>query len=182
MVRRAHAPSLVRFSSNRPDSQSSSISRLVAPAGSPDGADLVWSPTNAQASILAVIDAAHRTLAVENEEMDDPTVTAALESAAKRGVDVTVVMTADSEWDTAFAALRTAGVHVHTFPNSGSALYIHAKAVVADAGRAGQQVFAGSENFSAASLDENRELGVRTANAAVVSAISAAIASDYARA
>ena len=99
----------------------------------PDGADLVWSPTNSQASVLAVINAAHHTLGVENEEMNDPAVTAALEAAAKRGVDVTVVMTADSEWSTAFAALRRDGVHVHTFPDSSSALYIHAKAVVADA-------------------------------------------------
>ncbi len=148
----------------------------------PDGADLVWSPTNSQASILAVINAAHRTLAVENEEMNDSTVTAALEAAAKRGVNVTVVMTADSEWHTAFAALRRAGVHVHTFPDTSKALYIHAKAVVADAGRSGQQVYAGSENFSVASLDRNRELGIRTANAAVISAISATIASDYAAA
>ena len=91
--------------------------------------------------------------------MGDSTVTAALEAAAKRGVDVTVVMTADSEWNSAFAALRRAGVHVHTFPDSSSVLYIHAKAVVADAGRSGQQVFVGSENFSAASL--RREQGTR---------------------
>jgi cardiolipin synthase A/B len=148
----------------------------------PDGADLVWSPTNSQASILAVINAAHHTLAVENEEMNDSTVTAALEAAAKRGVNVTVVMTASSEWNTAFAALRRAGVHVHTFPDTSKALYIHAKAVVADAGRSDQQVYAGSENFSVASLDRNRELGIRTANAAVISAISATIASDYAHA
>jgi cardiolipin synthase A/B len=146
----------------------------------PDGADLVWSPTNSQASILAVINAAHHTLSVENEEMNDSKVTAALEGAAKHGVDVMVVMTADSSWNAAFAALRRAGVHVHTFPDSSSALYIHAKAVVADAGRSGQQVYVGSENFSVASLDENRELGIRTANAAVISAISATIASDYA--
>jgi len=148
----------------------------------PDGADLVWSPTNSQATILAVISAAHHTLAIENEEMNDSTVTAALEAAAKRGVDVTVVMTADSEWNSAFATLRRAGVHVHTFPDSSKALYIHAKAVVADAGRPDQQLFAGSENFSVASLDENRELGIRTANPAVIKAISATIASDYAHA
>ena len=148
----------------------------------PDGADLVWSPTNSQATILAVISAAHHTLAVENEEMNDSIVTTALEAAAKRGVDVTVVMTADSEWNTAFAALRRAGVHVHTFPDSSKALYIHAKAVVADAGRSDQQLFAGSENFSVASLDENRELGIRTANPAVIKAISATIAGDYAHA
>jgi cardiolipin synthase A/B len=145
----------------------------------PDGTGLVWSPTNAQSSILAVINGAHRTLAVENEEMDDSAVTAALERAARRGVDVTVVMTADSEWDTAFAELKSAGVHVRLFPDSSGALYIHAKAVVADAGHSGQQVLVGSENFSEASLDYNRELGIRTASPAVISAISAAIEGDY---
>lgn len=38
----------------------------------PDGADLVWSPGNARASNLSVIDGARHTLAVENEEMGDP--------------------------------------------------------------------------------------------------------------
>jgi cardiolipin synthase A/B len=151
--------------------------RAITP---PDGTDLVWSPTNSESSILAVINGAHRTLAVENEEMDDSTVTAALERAARRGVDVTVVMTDDNEWDTAFAELRSAGVHVRLYPDSSGALYIHAKAVVADAGHSGQQVFAGSENFSTASLDYNRELGIRTASTAVISAISATIASDSA--
>jgi cardiolipin synthase A/B len=148
----------------------------------PAGTDLVWSPTNSERAILAVIDSARRTLAVENEEMDDPAVTAALESAARRGVNVMVVMTADSEWDEAFTRLASAGVHVRLYPDSSRALYIHAKAVVADAGHGDQQVFAGSENFSAASLDHNRELGIRTANAAVVSAVSATIGGDYAAA
>jgi cardiolipin synthase len=153
--------------------------RAIAP---PDGTDLVWSPTNSQASILAVIDVAKHTLSVENEEMGDSTMTAALEAAARRGVDVKVVMTAKSEWDSAFDELVKAGVHVHLFKDSTSALYIHAKAVVADTGRADQQVFAGSENFSTASLRYNRELGIRTANRPVVSAISATIAADYANA
>ena len=61
----------------------------------PDGADLVWSPTNAKASVLSVIDRAKHTLAVEDEEMDDPAVTAALAAAARRGVHVTITMTAD---------------------------------------------------------------------------------------
>jgi cardiolipin synthase A/B len=148
----------------------------------PDGADLVWSPTNSEASILTVIDKATRTLAVENEEMDSSAIIAALESAARRGVDVKVVMTADSEWDSAFRALTRAGVHVRLFADSDKALYIHAKAVVADAGRADEQVFVGSENFSTASLDDNRELGIRTANRAVVSVISVTLASDYAAA
>ena len=101
----------------------------------PDGADLVWSPTNAQASIMSVIGKATHTLALEDEEMDDPTITSALASAAKRGVDVTVTMTDDSEWDSAFAQLTQAGVHVHTYADNSGTLYIHAKAIIADAGR-----------------------------------------------
>jgi cardiolipin synthase A/B len=151
--------------------------RAITP---PDGADLVWSPTNSQASILAVIADAKHTLAVENEEMDDTTITDALISAARRGVDVTVVMTAEAEWDRAFDKLVAAGVHVRLYPDRNGVLYIHAKAVVADAGRADEEVFVGSENFSAASLWYNRELGIRTANKAVVAGISATIAADYA--
>jgi cardiolipin synthase len=146
----------------------------------PDGADLAWSPTNSQDSILAVIDVAKHTLSVENEEMGDATITDALEAAARRGVDVKVVMTADSEWDDSFNDLVKAGVHVHLFKDSVKALYIHAKAVVADVGRSDQQVFAGSENFSVASLRRNRELGIRTANRPIISAISSTIATDYA--
>jgi len=146
----------------------------------PDGADLVWSPTNAQAAILAVIGSARHTLAVENEEMDDPVITAALEAAARRGVDVKIVMTADSEWDGAFSALVRAGAHVRTYKNSTRVLYIHAKAIVADAGLAGQQAFVGSENFSAASLRHNRELGLRTTNTSLIAAVSAVLGADYA--
>jgi cardiolipin synthase A/B len=146
----------------------------------PDGADLVWSPTNAQAAILAVIGAARHTLAVENEEMGDPVITSALEAAARRGVDVTITMTAESDWDSAFSALVKAGAHVRTYKDSTSVLYIHAKAVVADAGRSEEQMFVGSENFSAASLQRNRELGLRTTNKSVISGVAAVLAADYA--
>jgi len=146
----------------------------------PDGTDLVWSPTNSQASILAVIDAAKHTLSVENEEMGDSTITDALAAAARRGVDVKVIMTAESEWDSAFSQLESAGVHVRTYADSEKVIYIHAKAVVADAGRSDEQVFVGSENFSTASLHYNRELGIRTANKGVISVINATLAADYA--
>lgn len=146
----------------------------------PDGADLVWSPTNARSAVLSVIGGAARTLAVEDEEMDDPAVTSALGAAAQRGVDVTITMTADPEWDQAFTRLARAGAHIRLYPYGSSALYIHAKAIVADAGLPGQQVLVGSQNFSVASLDYNRELSIRTRDPAVVAAISATLAGDYA--
>ena len=146
----------------------------------PDSADLVWSPTNAKASVLSVIDGAKHTLAVEDEEMDDPAVTAALAAAARRGVHVTITMTADSEWDQAFAELARAGTHIRLYRDVSSALYIHAKAIVADAGRSGQRVLVGSQNFSVASLGYNRELGILTSNTQIVAAVSATLAHDYA--
>jgi len=146
----------------------------------PDGTDLVWSPTNAQASVLSVINGASRTLAVEDEEMDDPDVTDALAAAAQRGVDVTITMTADPEWDEAFSELVRAGARVRLYADNSGSLYIHAKAIVADAGQTGQQVLVGSQNFSVASLDYNRELGILTSDPAVVAAIAATLSSDYA--
>jgi cardiolipin synthase len=142
----------------------------------PVGADLVWSPTNAKASVLSIIDGAKHTLAVEDEEMDDPAVTTALAAAARRGVHVTITMTADSEWDQAFAELAKAGAHIHLYRDVSSALYIHAKAIVAD----GQRVLVGSQNFSVASLGYNRELGILTSNPQVVAGIAATMAHDYA--
>ena len=153
--------------------------RAITP---PDGADLVWSPTNAKASVLSVIDRAKHTLATEDEEMNDPAVTAALAAAAHRGVHVTITMTADSEWDQAFNELARAGAHIRLYPDKASALYIHAKAIVADAGRSGQRVLVGSQNFSVASLGHNRELGILISNAHIVAAMSATLAGDYARA
>ncbi len=151
--------------------------RAITP---PDGSDLVWSPTNAQRVVLSVINGASHTLAVEDEEMDDPAVTAALAAAARRGVDVKITMTADPEWDQSFTELARAGVHVRLYADDASALYIHAKVIVADAGRAGQRALIGSQNFSVASLDYNRELGILTADRAVVAAVSGVLARDFA--
>jgi len=150
--------------------------RAITP---PAGADLVWSPTNAKREVLSVIDGAKHTLAVEDEEMDDPAVTAALAAAARRGVHVTITMTADRDWDQAFTELARAGAHIRLYPDNASALYIHAKAIVADAGRSGQRVLVGSQNFSVASPGYNRELGLLIGNARIVAAISATLARDY---
>jgi len=146
----------------------------------PDGADLVWSPTNSQAAILAVIHAARHTLSVENEEMAYSVITTALENAARHGVTVKITMTQDSSWDSALTALTRAGAHVRLYRNSSRVIYIHAKAVVADAGLSGQQAYLGSENFSFSSLRRNRELGIRTTNKPVISEVSAVLAADYA--
>ena len=107
--------------------------------------------------------------------MDDSDVTNALESAAQRGVDVDVVMTYSSSWVDAFDDLTSAGVHVRTYSPDAS-LYIHAKVVVADEAK----LFLGSQNFSAASLDYNRELGIITTDSSLVGPVDKTVASDFA--
>ncbi len=112
------------------------------PEAGPPATNLVWSP-GAEPPILDLIGSAKRSLLVENEEMDDPDVASALEDAARRGVDVEVVMTYSSSWVGDFDDLVGAGVKVGTY-SADAPLYIHAKVIVAD----GTTAFVGSQNFS----------------------------------
>ena len=153
--------------------------RSISP---PVGTDLVWSPTNAESSTLSVVNGAKRTLAVENEEMNDPAVTSSLAAAARRGVRVEITMTGDPEWDQALGELAQAGARIRLYADSNRVLYIHGKALVADAGLRDQRVLVGSQNFSVASLNYNRELGIITTDPAVVAVLSTTLASDYAHA
>jgi len=141
-----------------------------------DGVDLVWSP-GALDSQLSLINSVRHGLDIYNEEMDDSAVTSALEAAARRGVDVKVVMTASSDWDSAFKKLTGAGVHVRTYKPDAS-LYIHAKMILAD----GRRAFLGSQNFSASSLDDNRELGIILSTGAIVRSLERTFDGDYAHA
>ena len=145
-----------------------------------DGDDLVWSPTNSQASLLNIINNAQTSLLVENEEMSDSAIVDALENAAENGVSVTVVMTNDdNEYSSEFDDLTNAGVSISTYPDNSTALYIHAKAIVADYGSSAQSAFVGSENFSSASLTKNRELGLTTTNSSIISQLESTMSSDY---
>ena len=141
----------------------------------PKGVDLVWSP-DSESTLVSLIGSAHDSLLVENEEMSASEIIDALEAAAKRGVKVTVVMTRQSDWYDAFDALTRAGVQVDTYPDSSTALYIHAKVIVVDDHRA----FLGSENFSVGSMQYNRELGLITANPTILTRLSRTVKQDAA--
>lgn len=144
-----------------------------------DGDNLVWSPTDSQTQLLGVINGATKTLQVENEEMGYATIVTALENAAKRGVSVHVIMTnTGNEYATEFNALVAAGVKVSTYTATAS-LYIHAKVILADFGATGAKVFVGSENFSSASLNKNRELGLILTDSAVLSSLNSTLTSDF---
>jgi len=139
----------------------------------PMGDDLFWSP-GADATILVAINNSKSSLYVENEEMSDTAVVNALVTAEKRGVNVEVVMTEQSEWDANFTILRSAGIGVRTYA-ANALLYIHAKMILVD----GTSALVGSQNFSNASLDNNRELGITVIAPSILNSLFTSFQNDW---
>ena len=152
---------------------------IAAAVTPPTATHLVWSPTNATSSLTHLIHSSKHTLAVENEEMADPTITAALATAAQRGVDVRITMSANPAYNAAFQTLTTAGAQIRTYAQT-APLYIHAKILLADAGQPTAHAFLGSENFSVYSLTMNRELGIILTDPVILQSLATTLASDFA--
>jgi cardiolipin synthase len=145
-------------------------------AGVPSGG-LVWSP-GSTTRLTSLIASAHTSLLVENEEMDSAAIEQALEAAARRGVDVEIVLTEDPSWSSALQQLAAAGDHLRVLTSAQT--YIHAKVICVDCSLQSGVVFIGSENFSTSSLSYNRELGVVTNSIAAIRAVRGAVSSDFA--
>jgi cardiolipin synthase A/B len=144
-----------------------------------DGADLVWSPTDSQKQLTALINGAKYSLDIYANEMDDTTITDDIADAAKRGVKVEVVgENEDGEYDSEYNQLYNAGVKISYYSDP-EGFYIHAKGIVADLGEPTAKVFLGSENFSNTSLNENRELGLIIEDTSIESSVAATFAQDY---
>ncbi|MFD9812000.1 phosphatidylserine/phosphatidylglycerophosphate/cardiolipin synthase family protein [Streptomyces sp. NPDC059080] len=144
-----------------------------------DGTDLVWSPTDSQSHLLALIKGAQHSLDVQEEEFGDTALVNALVADAKRGVAVRVVAeNQSSKYSKQLKKVTAAGGKVTTYTSS-TGYYIHAKAIVVDNGASGAKVFAGSENFSSNSLNHNRELGIIVNDSAIVGGIEKAFTADF---
>ncbi|MGW3040257.1 phospholipase D-like domain-containing protein [Kitasatospora sp. NPDC001159] len=144
-----------------------------------DGDNLVWSPTDSQDRLLALINGAQTSLDVQELEFGDPALVDAITAAANRGVTVRVVGMNPSSYGSYFDQVTTAGAKVATY-SSTTGLYIHAKAIVADYGTPSAKVFAGSENFSDNSLNSNRELGLIISDSGVLNTIETTFDTDFA--
>jgi cardiolipin synthase A/B len=136
---------------------------------------LVWSP-GAATAVVRMIESAHRSIALEDEEMAYAPATSALCAAARRGVAVTIVMTRESDWYDAFSQLGRCGVNVRV--DHGQSYYIHAKVLVVDDRRA----LVSSQNLSDGSLERNRELGIVVTSGTLVRSLAADVAADAASA
>ncbi len=136
---------------------------------------LVVSPVNARESLVSMLRGSQRSVEIASEVFDDPEVCQVLEDLARQGVGVRVLVAAPdkiavnavtrSEMNGTNVALR----YLET-------PYLHAKYIVVD----GKVAYVGSNNLSAGSLDENREVGIITDNAPVIQILEATFAGDWA--
>ena len=152
--------------------------RVASPAPAPSAQSrLLASPVNARARLTELITGARRSLAIEIEELSDGAMVDALLAAVARGVAVSVVLPGanrSTSTDAAAAALAAGGASVRAL----AAPTVHGKAIVAD----GARLYVGSVNLTTASLDQNREFGLRLDDAALAGRVAATIAGDWARA
>jgi phosphatidylserine/phosphatidylglycerophosphate/cardiolipin synthase-like enzyme len=142
-------------------------------------ADLLWSPTDSRARILSVINGAKKTLDVEEEEFSDPAVVSAIVARAKAGVKVRVVLEYPSDYASEIAQVKAAGGAVTGYSSS-TGFYVHAKAIVADAGLNSEKLEIGSINITSNSLDNNRELGIILTDHSSVNTVESVISADFA--
>jgi phosphatidylserine/phosphatidylglycerophosphate/cardiolipin synthase-like enzyme len=148
-------------------------------AAEPGTGPLVVSPTDSRPRLLDLIEGAERSIDVYAEVVRDEEIVDALLDALDRGVALRLIMSADSSededrGDDARAELRAAGAEVR-FLNSP---YIHAKIVLVDRVRA----YLGSQNFTATSLDQNREIGLIFDEPAGIARIAQTFETDFAKA
>jgi putative Ig domain-containing protein/phospholipase D-like protein len=143
-----------------------------------DGDDLVWSPTDSQTQLLALINGATKSLDIEQEEFSDTAIINAIVSALNRGVTVRVVLEDPSSYSSEVSEVENAGGKVTGYSSS-TGFYIHAKTIIADYGTSSAKAFAGSENFSSNSLNDNRELGLITSDSGVVSGLESTFNGDF---
>jgi cardiolipin synthase len=138
--------------------------------------NLVVSPINSRNDFATLINSAHSTLLIEAEEMNDSAIEQALANAAQHGVQVEVILptanisTGDSN-SQGIATIKQGGVQVREDPQ----LYMHAKIIIVD----GRIAFVGSENISAQSLDQNRELGIIVSDSSVLNKLQITFQSDW---
>ncbi|MEU3336673.1 phospholipase D-like domain-containing protein [Streptomyces sp. NPDC006668] len=143
-----------------------------------DGDHLLWSPTDSRSRLLSVINAATKTLDVEELEFSDSTVVDAIAARAKAGVKVRVVLETPGDYASEVSEIKAAGGTVvgYSDPNG---FYIHAKAMVADYGLSTQEVEAGSMNISSNSLSNNRELGIILTGTGVAQAVATTVETTF---
>ncbi|MBO9668476.1 MAG: hypothetical protein J7501_16890 [Bdellovibrio sp.] len=165
------------------DWNNSASDATVSSTPSVSNPKLLWSPVNAKEKIIALINSAQKSLALEVENLGDWDVMDALKARAKAGVTVVAIAPGCVEGNAPerniqlLQQLADAGVDARASlpPYSADNPYIHAKTIVVD----GINFYVGSENFSHNSLASAREVGLMENNSDISQQILQVIKVDY---
>ena len=144
----------------------------VQPYTPPADTPLVISPINARQKLLAQIQGATHSIHFFAQEFEDTQIVDAVVAAARRGVEVKGLVAPNISGNKKSAqAVQAAGGQVRVL----SQPYEHAKATIVD----GALVYIGSINYTATSMDKNRELGILTRQADIASQMEIEFASFW---
>jgi len=115
---------------------------------------LIVSPSTSRTRFLALIRGATTSIDLYAEVIRDAEIMTALEEAVDRGIVVRLILNAPASEDDqqAIDRLRPAGIQIRI----ATTYYIHAKLLLID----DTGVVIGSQNYTATSLDDNRELAM----------------------
>ncbi len=128
----------------------------------PADTPLVISPVNARQKLLTEIQGATCSIHFFAQEFEDTQIVDAVVGAAQRGVEVKGLLAPGIAANTKTGhAVQSAGGQIRIL----SQPYEHAKATLVD----GSLVYVGSINYTATSLDKNRELGILTRQSDIAS-------------
>jgi phosphatidylserine/phosphatidylglycerophosphate/cardiolipin synthase-like enzyme len=159
---------------SRPDAVQAAAAIFAADwirGAEPDPGPLVVSPTHAREQLLALVRGARVSLDLYAEVLRDPQMLDALAAAAERGIRVRIIISPSADFGAEVNELTASGVDIRL----SSSLYIHAKLIVED----GERAFIGSQNLSATSLDQNRELGIIVDDPVNLSRLTRTFAIDF---
>lgn len=135
---------------------------------------LVVSPVNARTRIIDHIQSATTRLDIEASYLSESTIRATVIEAKNRGVAVRVMLADPADFDSNYATievLQNQAVTVKTV----SDFSLHAKLILAD-----DAAFIGSQNYSATSISDNREVGVVVTGSSIIDALDAQFSADWA--
>ncbi|MBC7467311.1 MAG: hypothetical protein H7256_15080 [Bdellovibrio sp.] len=144
---------------------------------------LIWSPINSREKIVALVGYAKKSIDLEVENFGDADIQDALVLAAKKGIQVRVIVPLCDKNFNPFHNVKyiqqmekdKVQVRVMPAPETEKTPYMHSKMILVD----GQAMYIGSVNFSNNSTQKARELGLIFSNDKVAKQISTIYNQDW---
>jgi len=127
--------------------------------------DIVLSPIDARKKLENLLNSATSSIDIWQQEVEDDKITEILKEKIKKGINVKVIIPPLYRVSGNFTAVDELGIeHIRTLPDP----YVHAKVIVIDK----KTAYIGSNNFSATSLDLNRELGIILSDSTILNTLN----------